>query len=139
MIHLVYVSSATREMSEKDLVHLLEQSRNRNKRQNVTGMLLYSGGNFFQVLEGDNKDVEEIYESILEDERNKGNIIIIKENIDERTFPDWSMGFKHITTENIKSIEGYTEFLDREIEPEEFTNNSDKVLGLLYQFKKSNV
>lgn len=139
MIHLVYVSSATREMSEEDLLYLLEQSRDRNKRQNVTGMLLYAGGNFFQVLEGDKKDVEEIYAAIVSDERNTGNIELIKENINERTFPDWSMGFKHLTSQNKASIEGYTEFLDRKMEPDEFANKSDKILGLLFQFKKGNV
>ena len=139
MIHLVYVSSASHPLSEEDLLSLLEQSRNRNKRQNVTGMLLYIGGNFFQILEGDVKDVEEIYEAIVQDERNKDNIVIIKENINERTFPDWSMGFKHLTPQNIDSIEGYTDFLDKEIKPEEFENSTDKVLRLLYQFKKGNV
>lgn len=138
MIHLVYVSSASRDMSKDDLLHLLEQSRNRNQRQNVTGMLLYIGGNFFQVLEGGKNDVEEIYESITKDERNKGNIVILKENIDERTFSGWSMGFKHLTDQNLKSVEGFTEFLDRDIKPEEFATKSDKVLGLLYQFKENN-
>lgn len=138
MIHLVYVSSATREMNEEDLLFLLEQSRNRNKEKNVTGMLLYVGGNFFQVLEGDKKDVEEIYESIVKDDRNKGNIIILKESINERTFPGWSMGFKHLTAQNIGTVEGYSEFLGRNMEPEEFARKPNKVLGLLYQFKKRN-
>ena len=66
MIHLIYVSSATREMTEEDLIFLLEQSRNRNLRQHVTGMLLFVGGNFIQVLEGDDKDVEEINELYFE-------------------------------------------------------------------------
>jgi len=107
-------------MSDEDLLLLLEQSRNRNKRQNVTGMLLYVSGNFFQVLEGDIKDVEEIYEAIVKDERNKGNIVILKENIKERTFPNWSMGFEqkkamktnpyYMSTEQIKQLaeEGFT-------------------------------
>ena len=139
MIHLVYVSSATREMSEEDLLFLLEQSRNRNKRQNITGMLLYAGGNYFQVLEGDIKDVEEIYEAIVNDERNKGNIVILKGNIKERKFPDWSMGFKHLTDQDSDYVEGYTDFLDSRMEPEEFVNRQDNVLMLLYQFKKGNV
>jgi hypothetical protein len=139
MIHLIYVSSATRGMSEEELLSLLEQSRSRNIRQNVTGMMLYAGGNFFQVLEGDEKDVEEIYEAIVSDERNKGNIVIVKENINARTFPDWSMGFKHLTSQNKAAINGYSEFLAREMEPEEFADKSNMVLDLLYQFKKGNV
>ncbi len=139
MIRLVYVSSATRDMSEEDLLLLLEQSRKRNQRQNVTGMLLYAGGNFFQVLEGDAKDVEEIYEAIASDGRNKGNIEMVKEKINERTFPDWSMGFKQLTRRNKTSLKGYSEFLDRKMEPEEFANKSNDILDLLYQFSKYNV
>lgn len=138
MIHLAYVSSATREMSEEDLLFLLEQSRNRNKRQNVTGMLLYAGGNFFQVLEGNKKDVEEIYQAICQDDRNKGNILVIKESISERVFPDWWMGFRHLTVKDKASVEGYTDFLDRKVEPEEFATRPDRILRLLYRFKEGN-
>lgn len=134
MIHLIYVSSAQREMSEEELLLLLEQCRRRNRRQNVTGMLLYAGGNFLQVLEGEDKDVEEIYKDILNDERNNGNIVIDKDQISERTFPDWSMGFRHLTNQDKASIKGFSEFLDRKMAPEEFVNKSNEVVNLLYQF-----
>lgn len=144
MIHLVYVSTATCKMSNEELLFLLKQSRNRNKRQNVTGMLLYAGGNFFQVLEGERKDVEEIYETIVKDVRNMGNVVLLKEAIENRTFPEWSMGFSHLTSSDKAAVEGYSEFLERKMEPEEFANKADtifgrKVLALLYQFKKGNV
>ena len=122
-------------MSEGDLIHLLNQSRNRNERQNVTGMLLYAGGNFIQVLEGEEKDVEEIYQSILNDDRNRGNILIEKENIKERIFPDWSMGFEHLTGEKKNTIKGYSEFLEREMKPEEIVKYSNEIIELLYGFK----
>ena len=59
-------------------------------------MLLYAGEHFFQVLEGEEKEVDEIYNYIVNDERNTGNIIIQKEKILERTFLNRSMGFKRI-------------------------------------------
>jgi len=125
-------------MSEEDLLFLLEQSRNRNKRQNVTGMLLYAGGNFFQVLEGEKEDVEEIYEAICQDDRNTGNILVIKGPIDERVFSNWWMGFSRLTVKDKDRLEGYTEFLDRDMEPEEFAHKPDRVLRLLYRFKEGN-
>ncbi len=137
MIHLIYVSSAQREMAEEELLLLLEQCRRRNRRQNVTGMLLYAGGNFLQVLEGEDKDVEEIYKDILNDERNNGNIVIDKDQISERTFPDWSMGFKHLTNQDKAGIKGFSEFLDRKMAPEEFINKSNEVVNLLCQFRKN--
>lgn len=123
-------------MTEDELLLLLEQARARNLKQNVTGMLLYAGGKFFQVLEGEKSDVEEIFKVIENDERNKGTIVVEKEDINERTFSDWSMGFKHLTSQNKATIKGYTEFLDRQMKPEEFADKTNVVTALLFQFKK---
>ena len=135
MIRLVYASSAAREMSEDDLLFLLEKSRSRNKRQNVTGMLLYIGESFIQVLEGEEKDVSEIYEDIRKDDRNIGIIVMVKEPISERAFPDWSMGFEQLSEKDIDDLDGYTNFLDSEMTPEQIASQSDKAISLLYYFK----
>jgi Mg2+ and Co2+ transporter CorA len=138
MIHLIYVSTATREMSDEDLLFLLEQSRSRNQKQHITGMLLYLNLTFIQVLEGAEKDVDEIYEAIVKDDRNTGNIIIERAEIRERTFPDWTMGFWRLTQDNSSEIAGFTEFLDREMTPEKIANQSNKAINLLYNFKEHN-
>jgi len=136
MIHLIYVSSAKKEMNDEELYYLLEQSRARNIRKNITGMLLYLNGNFIQILEGDKKDVEKIYEDIVIDDRNTGNILISKEKINERIFPNWSMGFKHLKKEH-SNIPGYTEFLNKEMKPKEIANNPNEVVDLLFMFRNN--
>ena len=55
MIRLIYVSSATRDLSEQDLVSLLEQAHERNTKQNVTGMLLYAEGILSKHSKGKSK------------------------------------------------------------------------------------
>ena len=112
MIQLIYASYATREMSNKDLIDLLEKSRQRNTRQNVTGLLLYAEKKFLQVLEGDIKDVEEIYDAILNDDRNMSNVVYDKKTITEREFPNWTMGFRHLKKNDRDNIEGFSNFLD---------------------------
>ncbi|WP_320826648.1 BLUF domain-containing protein [Reinekea sp.] len=139
MIHLLYVSSAKGAMTEDDLLYLLEQSRSRNEKLNITGMLLYSGGNFMQILEGEDKDVEDIYDAIKIDPRHKGSILVLKQNIEMRTFPDWSMGFKNYTKKSTNSEGEYEEVLNRKRNPEKFANSSDMVLDLLDQFKQGNI
>ncbi len=138
MIHLVYVSAASRAMSDEDLASLLEQSRARNQKQQVTGMLLYAEGRYFQLLEGEESDVKEIYESVARDSRNKWNIVLLEEEIEARTFPDWSMGFKHLSGDEIASAEGFTDFLVSETTPEYFKGKTDLALQLLFQFKGAN-
>ena len=137
MIHLVYASKATREMDTEALLSMLNQARDRNNRQNLTGMLLYANHCFFQVLEGDVKDVEEVYASIVEDSRNINNTLILKKVIDRREFPNWTMGFQQLGEEECEAIKGYTDFLHYKMGKKEL-ESSDLVVHLLYQFKEAN-
>ncbi len=125
-------------MDEQQLTALLEQSRDRNLRQNVTGMLIYCDGNFFQVLEGEEKDVKEIYHSISCDSRNNGNIVLIESQIVRRNFPEWSMGFKVLCRNDLMGVAGFSEFLVRNMDFDEFAFYRDAVVELLYSFKNSN-
>lgn len=137
MIRLVYVSSAVKEMEQEELVALLEQSRKKNSELNLTGMLLYGGGNFIQILEGETEAVNTLYEKILKDERHTDCILIDKSEISEPTFKGWSMGFRQLTPQDSSSLDGYTEFLNRKIPPQTFAHKADSILGLLYGFKQN--
>lgn len=61
MIRLTYASTATHKWSAEDLLKLLKQCRTNNGAKNITGILLYTNGTFFQVLEGDEATVESVY------------------------------------------------------------------------------
>ena len=135
MIRLVYVSTATVPMSEAELLDLLEKSREKNKRAFITGILLYGGGNFFQVLEGDKEDVDALYETILQDDRHHSCIIIDESEIQSRTFGNWSMGFRYLRREDKDTIEGFTAFLSHQMKPEELVLKKDEVVELLYQIR----
>jgi len=64
---LVYVSTATRLLAMDDIGRLLEKARQRNLDQDVTGVLLYSDGNFMQCLEGPAARLAGVYETIKSD------------------------------------------------------------------------
>lgn len=100
-------------------------------------MLLYSGGNFFQILEGEKNSVEELYAKITKDERHTDCIMIDESEIKDRTFPNWSMGFKNLNLESKESLAGYSEFLNKKLNPKDFLNKVDEVFGLLENFKNT--
>ena len=53
LIHLIYSSaSTTSNLTEEALNIILSESRENNKANNISGILLYQDGSFFQVLEG---------------------------------------------------------------------------------------
>jgi hypothetical protein len=91
---LVYVSTATRLLSMDDIDRLLEKVRQRNVDQDVTGVLLYSDGNFMQCLEGPAERLASVYETIKSDSLHFGIIDLVREPIKSREFSEWSMAFR---------------------------------------------
>ncbi|MFK8113218.1 MAG: BLUF domain-containing protein [Rubripirellula sp.] len=111
LIQLVYASAATVQFSEEDLEQLLEYARNNNASLNVTGILLFKDNTFFQVLEGHRGDVEALYDKIGLDKRHDNVLLLTTNEIEERNFGEWKMGFVHDATV-IDSLPGFVDFFN---------------------------
>ncbi len=110
IIHLIYASVATQDVGTAELTALLQKSRETNERLGLTGMLLFSEGNFFQVLEGEGTAVNQLYEKIIRDKRHAQCTLIIREPIAKRSFGNWSMGFSRISPGELRNIVGLNDF-----------------------------
>ncbi len=137
MFYLVYVSSAVRSFSTDDLRALLATSRKNNAELGITGMLLYKEGNFMQVLEGDERTVRALYEKIGVDPRHSGEITLQQGFVDERQFPDWSMGFRDLNSPEIRATQSYSEFLNTPLTGQEFSGDPSRSQKLLLTFKRT--
>lgn len=91
---MVYGSAGVGEMGDDELRGVLEASRRNNARLGVTGMLLYRGGNFLQVLEGEQDAVRALYERIRKDPRHSGCIQFLWQPSERRMFPAWTMALR---------------------------------------------
>lgn len=105
--HLVYHSDVTLPMSEKALEALLSQSREWNTQHSLTGVLLYSGNNIMQVLEGPEDEVFYIFNKISGDMRHRNVIKLADGPIKQRNFSQWSMGFKAVDPTELQHLAGY--------------------------------
>jgi hypothetical protein len=94
---LVYVSTATHRLSAAEIDHLLERARARNLQEGVTGVLLYSHGNFMQYLEGSASAMTKIFDIIKADPLHRNIIELLHEPIQSRAFGEWSMAFRSIS------------------------------------------
>jgi Sensors of blue-light using FAD len=112
MISLTYLSSSSRELDEAELEQILGSSRRNNAAAGLSGMLLYAEGHFIQTLEGDAEAVDAAFDRIQNDTRHRNVMITLREEIPERRFADWSMGFRRLTTEETADIPGFTDYLD---------------------------
>lgn len=121
MITLIYGSSATHEMTETQLLDLLNTAKSNNEEVGITGMLLYKGGNFLQVLEGEKEAVESLYNKIRKDPRHKSVMTIFVRPLKERVFGDWKMGFANLDTLDVSAMpEGFSDFMLQSIEADAF-------------------
>ena len=92
MLRLLYLSQSKCVISDAEIYSILESSRRNNSAHGITGVLVYGGGSFAQVLEGPQHEVLRMYVKILDDLRHGNWKIIHITPIDERIFKDWSMG-----------------------------------------------
>ena len=110
LLSLTYFSSATVEFDGDALQTLLEHSRARNTAAGISGMLIFHEGNYAQVLEGDEAVVRETFGRISADTRHRNIVLELEETVAERTFPDWSMGFRDLRGATAEEIEGFSTF-----------------------------
>ncbi len=109
MLQIIYASAAAKPFARDNLVELLKIARRKNMAADISGMLLYHGGSFLQVLEGPEKNVEELYAKIQKDPRHNRCLLLWRDSIQQKEFENWSMGFVD-TTRVAARIEGFVDY-----------------------------
>lgn len=110
MRSFTYVSSARTQWTEAELEDLLASARAWNEPRGLTGMLLYSGGNFIQSVEGADGEIAEVFARIRADRRHRGLLVLLDDQVEERAFPGWTMGFRRVAPGDL-GLDGHTDFL----------------------------
>ncbi len=136
MIQIVYISSATRPMSNDELQQLLQISRQNNAGRGVTGMLLYGNGTFLQVLEGEEKVIDELLDEIEMDPRHTNLEVIQRKAIKRREYSDWSMGLKRVSDRTLQHIDGLEDFTEADFNATSLRQQGALVETLMSHFRK---
>ncbi|MDQ3005260.1 MAG: BLUF domain-containing protein [Chloroflexota bacterium] len=110
LTHLIYTSAAIPNLDHSELKTILLVARGNNAQLSVTGMLLYISRSFFQVLEGDEATLAELFARISLDPRHGNVTRIIHEPIAQRAFGDWTMGFLEGEASELETIDGLNDF-----------------------------
>ncbi|ASP22663.1 sensors of blue-light using FAD [Antarctobacter heliothermus] len=93
MKRLIYLSSAVRLATRDDLAQILGAARRNNRRDGVTGLLMYHDGTFLQILEGEETAVDRVFERIARNDLHRGVQSLPSSQVHERLFADWTMAF----------------------------------------------
>lgn len=86
---ICYVSTRTNDVSEDEIKELLQTWKKENSRNEVKGLLLYSEGNFFQVLEGEKDLILNLFAKIKADGRHKDLMQIVGREITQGSYDDY--------------------------------------------------
>ena len=135
LYHLGYVSTEAVKFSEEGLVTLLSEARNANADRDITGLLLYREGSFYQVLEGSESAVMATFRDIEGDPRHKEVRILFDGETDAREFADWRMGFLNLDRVDVDTIGGFSDFMTRDAQPQEFLENLSRGKRLALMFR----
>jgi hypothetical protein len=97
LLQVIYVSNALHPAGCKNDFDILTEARGFNERNGISGYLLRTPLQYFQVLEGRQDCVELLMNKITSDPRND-NLQVLR-SIDRIApqFSSWSMGFKILT------------------------------------------
>lgn len=90
MFQYLYISTAP-DLSLGKVDAILETSRRNNQALGVTGLLLYNGNNFMQLLEGEPSALSALMRRIGTDSRHSGVSMLHSGKVAERICGEWAM------------------------------------------------
>ncbi|MBW2960970.1 BLUF domain-containing protein [Mesonia aestuariivivens] len=90
---ICYVSNSNPELSYTDILKILSVSQKKNIEQEIHGLLLYSDGNFFQILEGSCDIIQSIWKNIRKDKRHFSIIKVFETEVTTKPFDGYLCDF----------------------------------------------
>jgi hypothetical protein len=91
MIRLLYISEAAEGITEEAVTGVLKAAARNNPPLGITGLLVFGGGVFIQILEAPERAVLEKYVSVATDKRHHNCRIVYISTTNSRIFNDVSM------------------------------------------------
>ena len=88
---LTYTSRARLDLADKDLGDIHETARHLNALEGVTGLLLFDGARFLQIIEGGEEAIDALVERLRRDRRHSAFEVRDERLVERRSFADWSM------------------------------------------------
>ena len=138
IIHqLVYVSHTNYSMSNEDIKTILDISRKNNIHDNITGLLIYSNQLFFQVLEGPRDAVDACYSRVSKDDRHGAPSIMWQDDVAERSFPSWRMGYRASSDLSIDEKQAFVDLADLNSKGIKDLGDNEITAGLIRNILKS--
>ena len=103
-----YISEHRSNLTHPKLSILLKKSQIFNINHGVNGVLISASNRFFQILEGEEKEINELFDRIQADERHTNIIKLFNTTIDRPFFSSYNSSFRvGLGSDEINEINKY--------------------------------
>ena len=117
MLQLVYFSTARPELPATAIDEILAASRRNNHADGLTGLMLYDGYHFLQVLEGESARVRHAYDRIKADPRHRAVVLLRTCEIEEHMLADRSLASRRVAIGSGNTVAELVDSLTETVEP----------------------
>ena len=105
---ILYTSQSSPPMAEIGCRNILAKSRENNRRDDITGLLvLLPNGTFVQILEGEPSTLQSAMRRIERDPRHNNVGVVFDIEVPQRSFADWEMGFRAPGEDDVADMAGH--------------------------------
>ncbi|HYW17291.1 MAG TPA: BLUF domain-containing protein [Allosphingosinicella sp.] len=88
---LTYTSRARLDLGDQDLAAIHQSARHLNALDGISGLLLFDGSRFLQIVEGTEEAIDTLVERLRMDSRHSAFEVRDERHVERRSFPDWAM------------------------------------------------
>jgi hypothetical protein len=72
---------------------IVSAARRNNSKHEISGMLLFTGVHFLEVLEGEDRNLADLWGRLQQDQRHRELFLISDDRCERRMYPEWKMGY----------------------------------------------
>jgi hypothetical protein len=88
---LTYTSRARLDLTDEDLHDILREARALNALDGITGLLVFDGSRFLQIVEGTEEAIDNLMERLRRDRRHNAVEVRDERVVEQRSFAGWTM------------------------------------------------
>jgi len=91
---LIYTSVSSAQSEKDEVSNILTVSEKNNAVSAITGLLMFDGHRYIQILEGEAESVNHLYDVISKDTRHQELELLHVGGISARSFENWRMAYE---------------------------------------------
>ena len=110
---LTYTSLARLDLQASDIEAIHRSALQNNALDGITGLLIFNGTHFMQMIEGSEPAIDDLVERLRRDPRHSGFEIRDRRTIERSNFPDWSMELVRVSASYFDAKETITHMIPR--------------------------